>query len=227
MSKDPAFLFYPNDFDMGTKFFTDEQAGKYIRLLIAQHQHGHLTEKQVNFICKSYDKDVFSKFIRDSEGLYYNERLDIEINKRRKYSESRSKNKTGKKTYDQHMENENKDENINTSFCLNINETKLRISEMPSWKELIQRTYKLSEEQVEKYISNFFNEVELKGYGNTVRSIPQTQSYFINWLKIQLEKKPNLKDQPITTSHKRVTREEQIRINEEYLAKINGTKKEA
>jgi len=39
MGKDPAFLFYSNDFDQGTKFFTDDQTGKYIRLLIAQHQH--------------------------------------------------------------------------------------------------------------------------------------------------------------------------------------------
>ena len=45
IKKDPAFLFYTNDFDRGCQFFTDEQVGKYIRLLMAQHQHGHLSEK--------------------------------------------------------------------------------------------------------------------------------------------------------------------------------------
>lgn len=110
MAKDPAFNFYSDNFLSGTMFFTDEQTGKYIRLLCAQHQSGHLSEKQMNIICKSYDIDIFNKFIKDDEGLYFNERLEIEINKRKKYSESRSNNKKGKvkeeiicKSYDNHM----------------------------------------------------------------------------------------------------------------------------
>lgn len=118
MAKDPAFLFYPNDFSSGTQFFSDEQVGKYIRLLMAQHQHGHLPENHMIFICKSYDKDIFSKFVQDSEGRWYNERLEIELDKRKNYISSRSKNKEGKtkekiisKSYENHMVNEN--ENIN------------------------------------------------------------------------------------------------------------------
>lgn len=118
MAKDPAFLFYPGDFSTGTQFFSDEQVGKYMRLLMAQHQHGHLTENQVIFICKSYDKDIMSKFTKDSKGLWYNERLEIEIEKRKNYVLSRSKNKEGKtkekiisKSYDPHMENENENRN--------------------------------------------------------------------------------------------------------------------
>lgn len=118
MAKDPAFLFYPGDFNTGTQFFTDEQVGKYMRLLMAQHQHGHLTEDQVIYICKSYDNHIMNKFCKDSEGLWYNERLEIEIIKRKKYVESRSKNKEGKtkskitsNSYDSHMENKNRNEN--------------------------------------------------------------------------------------------------------------------
>ena len=123
MAKDPAFLFYTGDFLSGTKFLTDEQLGVYLRLLMAQHQHGHLTEKQVKIICKSYDNEVIEKFKKDEQGLYYNERLDIEILKRKLYTQSRSTNRTGKtkeskpkkkiisKSYDKHMEN--KDEDIN------------------------------------------------------------------------------------------------------------------
>ncbi len=111
MAKDPAFLFYTQDFAIGTQFFTDEQVGKYIRLLIAQHQHGHLSENQVLSICKSYDNDVLSKFSKDSDGKWYNERLDIEIVKRKKYADSRGRNGKGKKiiskAYDLHSENEN------------------------------------------------------------------------------------------------------------------------
>ncbi len=126
MAKDPAFLFYPGDFMSGTLFMTDEQVGKYIRLLLAQHQHGHLSENQVNFICKTYDKDVMSKFRRDEAGLYYNERLEIEIVKRREFCQSRSKNREGKKSisnsYVTHMENRNKNEN--TDEIIEIGEPK-------------------------------------------------------------------------------------------------------
>lgn len=106
--KDPAFLFYSDNFLSGTMFFTDEQTGKYIRLLCAQHLTGHLEEKHMIFICKGRDEDIFSKFVKDSDGKYYNERLELEINKRLKYSESRSNNKKGKvKSYDLHMGNGN------------------------------------------------------------------------------------------------------------------------
>lgn len=84
---------------------------------MAQHQHGHLPENHMLMICKSYDKDVFSKFIKDKDGLWYNERLEIEIIKRKNYSKSRSENRnsTPKEkiislTYDPHMENENRNE---------------------------------------------------------------------------------------------------------------------
>jgi uncharacterized protein YdaU (DUF1376 family) len=122
---DPAFLFYVNDFDTGTKFFTDEQLGKFLRLLIAQFQHGPLSEKQVLFICRELDQDILKKFQRDEEGNYFNARLKDEIEKRKKFSESRSNNRKGKNneqvknisnSYDdtlvQHMENENEDEDV-------------------------------------------------------------------------------------------------------------------
>lgn len=121
MAKDPAFLFYPGDFNTGTQFFSDEQVGKYIRLLMAQHQHGHLSEDQVIFICKSYDNHIFSKLKKDSDGLWYNERLEIEIEKRKNYVLSRGKNKEGKTkskiisiSYENHMENRNENRNIDT-----------------------------------------------------------------------------------------------------------------
>lgn len=114
MAKDPAFLFYTGDFSTGTQFMSDEQIGKYIRLLMAQHQHGRLSEKQVIFICKNNDPEVMCKFKKDDDGFFYNERLEKEINKRKAFSESRSKNKAGKTkntsiSYDNHMENKDKD----------------------------------------------------------------------------------------------------------------------
>ena len=47
-------------------------------------------------ICKTYDKDIFTKFVVDDKGLYYNVRLENETVKRKAYSESRSKNRKNK-----------------------------------------------------------------------------------------------------------------------------------
>lgn len=123
MAKDPAVLFYTSDFISGTSFFTDEQCGQYIRLLCHQHQLGHIPEQHMLNICKTYDNPVWSKFIKDAQGLWYQERMDIEKQKRIKYCESRRNNKM--KEYDSehmskhmtkhmstHMENENGNRNV-------------------------------------------------------------------------------------------------------------------
>jgi len=91
MSKDPAFLFYSSDFLAGTMFFSDEQVGKYIRLLCAQHQKGKMTKKQVLSICKTYDEEIFEKFKCEND-LYFNEKLDDVMDKRRLFAESRRNN---------------------------------------------------------------------------------------------------------------------------------------
>jgi hypothetical protein len=109
MAKDPAFLFYSNDFLAGTFTLTDEQVGKYIRLLCLQHQKYILTKKDMINICKTYDEDIYSKFIQQGDN-YYNLRLREEAEKRKAYSESRRKNRTLSLSYDKHMENE--DENV-------------------------------------------------------------------------------------------------------------------
>jgi uncharacterized protein YdaU (DUF1376 family) len=96
--KDPAFLFYTNDFDSGTKFLSNEQLGIYVRLLIAQHQHGRLTEKQFIQVAGGIDPDIREKFFRDTDGKFYNKRLEAEIDRRKAYAESRRKNV--KKRYD-------------------------------------------------------------------------------------------------------------------------------
>lgn len=116
MAKDPAFLFYSSDFLTGTMFFSDEQVGKYMRLLCAQHQNGSLTEEEMLKICGNRDDKIFNKFKQGKDGLFQNQRLTAEVNKRKKYSASRSKNigkrwskegkpLSGKKIDDIHMKN--------------------------------------------------------------------------------------------------------------------------
>lgn len=136
-TKNPAVNFYSGDFLTSTAFFTNEEVGAYIRLLLYQHQQGRLEEEKVNIILKELPSEkkqkILSKFLIDKNGFYYNKRMEKEIIKKRKYSESRANNRKKKQkesedknnicnsydsNYEQHMENEN--ENINIYINNNI-----------------------------------------------------------------------------------------------------------
>jgi len=120
--KDPAFLFYPNDYIGGTLGMTFEQKGAYIELLMAQFNRGHMTKDMIGQVLgqKSELWEVLiDKFKVDSDQKYYNERLEIEQNKRKDYTDSRRNNKSGNNQYTKkevkinghmssHMENRNK-----------------------------------------------------------------------------------------------------------------------
>lgn len=94
MSKDPAFLFYSSDFLVGTYFMSNEEVGCYIKLMCCQHQQGRLSQEAIDKMCVGLVSNtaVVSKFKRDENGMYYNERLEEVINKRTNYCQSRSKN---------------------------------------------------------------------------------------------------------------------------------------
>lgn len=132
--KDPAFLFYSSDFLSGTMLMTDEEIGQYIKLLCLQHQKGHLKEKDMLNICKTYNEDIFSKFKKDEEGNYYNERLEYEANKRKAYSESRRNNRKKKETYEKDMKNicnsyEQHMGNANANANRNINKNNSKVND--------------------------------------------------------------------------------------------------
>ena len=139
MSKDPAVLFYTSDFLSGTFTMTDEQVGKYIRLLCLQHQKGKLTEKDMLSICKEYDNEIWEKFDQ-VDGFFINDRMYNEAIRRSKFTESRRNNAKSVKTdsiskaYAQHMETET--ETINKDiFINNIEPFKNLLSE--SYQEFI------------------------------------------------------------------------------------------
>jgi hypothetical protein len=130
MAKDPAFLFYYQDFLVGTDDFTNEQVGAYIRCLCIQAAKGGISVNHMIKICESQQIQnvIKKKFIwYPEENIFRNERLSEEIEKRKKYCESRGKNKKGKKhikiiskSYDNHMEDEN--EIISNDLINDINE---------------------------------------------------------------------------------------------------------
>ncbi len=92
MAKDPAFLFYSSDFLTGVIDMTMEERGQYITLMCLQHQKGRLSERTIRFCVGSVSDTVMSKFRRDENGLYFNDRLESEIEQRAAFTKSRREN---------------------------------------------------------------------------------------------------------------------------------------
>jgi len=158
MAKDPAVLWYPDHFLGGVEYMSMEDRGKYITLLCNQFISGHIPENHMISVCGSIDSPVIKKFVKDDDGNYYNERMELEKVKRASYCKSRSNPKSGrkkKKSYDKsygnHTVNVNKDVNINTyKDSFNIfrekypgtkrgNETEFKnfIKKHKDWKDVI------------------------------------------------------------------------------------------
>jgi hypothetical protein len=136
MSKDPAVLFYTSDFLSGTFTMTNEQVGKYIRLLCLQHQKGKLSEKDMLSICSAYDVDIWDKF-KIEDGAFINERMYNEAIRRQKFSESRRnnakspKNDSTSKAYAKHMETET--ETITDTKIINKTKAKIHDWQFEQW----------------------------------------------------------------------------------------------
>lgn len=153
--KDPAFLFYPNDYIGGTMGMTFTQKGAYMEILMMQFNTGHMEGHMIGQLVGQLWDGIKKKFIQDDNGLWYNERLEIEQNKRKAYVASRSNNLEGKNQYSEkeniighmtdHMEdrdrNENKDKNKSDNKVLMMPFSTLRFNETwENWKQ-----YKLKE----------------------------------------------------------------------------------
>lgn len=90
--KDPAFLFYSDRFVSGVQTMNFEDRGKYITLLALMHQQGRMDEETIRFLVGNLSDKLKSKFIQDEKGLWYNETLEIEAEKRKNFVESRVNN---------------------------------------------------------------------------------------------------------------------------------------
>jgi uncharacterized protein YdaU (DUF1376 family) len=148
MAKDPAFLFYPNDYMGGTMGMTFEEKGAYMDLLILQFNKGAFTTQQAKKILNGQFEQLWPVLIEkftEHDDKFFNERLEIEKSKRSAFTQSRRNNrskKTPEKTHDAsydttyekhmtqhmspHMENENENRNKD------INEVKGGVGEKPS-----------------------------------------------------------------------------------------------
>ena len=120
MAKDPAFLFYPNDYIGGTMGMTFEEKGAYIELLMTQFNRGHMTSHMVGQIVGHLWESIKCKFIQDEQGLWYNVRLDLEKERRIAFTQSRRNNIKGNNQHMKaHMTSHMEDVNVNVNKTIN------------------------------------------------------------------------------------------------------------
>jgi hypothetical protein len=116
MGKDPAFLFYYQDFLVGSDHMSLEQVGGYIKCLCHQAARYTIKESHMRNLVGSQDNFIVirEKFILDTNKELFNPRLREEMEKRKKFTQSRLNNlhkgdRMGKHM-GAHVENENEDE---------------------------------------------------------------------------------------------------------------------
>lgn len=110
---------------------TFEEKGAYVELLMLQFNRGHMTSHMIAQTVGQLWVNIQDKFKIDDNGLFYNARLEIEIEKRKKFISSRFNNLEGKNQHsnktghiDGHMnghmtsrmENENEIENVISKY---------------------------------------------------------------------------------------------------------------
>lgn len=128
MAKDPAVLWYWNDWSGGTITLSRYAKGCYMDLLHAQFNNGHLSDAEVRTVLSQdygqYWPLLSKKFAKDSDGNYYNCRLDEEIQRRKIFSLKQSANgKKGGRPKAKKNPNINPTLKPNISLLENENET--------------------------------------------------------------------------------------------------------
>jgi uncharacterized protein YdaU (DUF1376 family)/uncharacterized protein YegP (UPF0339 family) len=158
MAKDPAFLFYPNDWIGGTMGMTFEEKGAYMELLMMQFNRGHMTTHMVGQVVGQIWDKIKDKFTQDEQGMWYNRRLEEEKNKRQKFTQSRRNNISGEnqytkkieltttseRSYDHHMTTHMEDVNVNVNEIDYFFNSLIFIENWKTWKEYKKNQFKFN-----------------------------------------------------------------------------------
>ena len=199
-----------------------EERGQCITLLCLQHQKGHLTEKMIRLCCGNATADVLAKFQQDDDGLFFNARLEIEIDKRKAHAEKqrvraidgwkKRKNQTcdtdataSTTAYATAMPLVNENENINENEIIveDANEKKttrkkfVKPHENDVYNLMGELNMKggsfLSEDKLVTFARTFIDHYEANGW--IVGKVPMKdwQSTVRNWMRKEWEKVKNQK----------------------------------
>lgn len=230
--KDPAYLFYSSDFLTGCASLTMEERGQYITLLCLEHQLGRLSEKTIRLSVGSVSVDVLAKFKQDENGLMYNERLEIEIEKRSNFVDTRRNNglkggrpkaenkkpnglangKPNAKANEKLIENENVIEIINSIKDL-FNEKYLENNTIKVMFDKLLKTY--SKDEILKAIFWARNDDFWKPNFCSPMKLEKKNKDGVTYIDVFLEKAGNYKI-PTKQTTSEVGKFELIPINYEY-----------
>lgn len=185
MAKDPATLWYWNDWHGGTITFSRHLKGCYMDLLHAQFNSGRLSLAQIKTVLgvdfgQSWPL-LQEKFKKDDNDKYYNEKAELVKIKRQKYSESRRNNLKSSHMashMNPHMENEIENEN-----SLKKKEDFLNNQ---LWKEQFCMAKHIQMAQLEKLQKDWLVSMDLKG-----DHINSYRSYFTSWYEKNNPLKPS------------------------------------
>jgi len=193
MAKDPAFLFYPGDWLGGTMGMTFEEKGAYLELLMLQFNRGHMTSHMIGqTVGQLWDK-LQDKFEQDTNGMWFNERLDVEKTRRKTFTESRKNNINGKNQYNNneahiighmtsHMENENRNINNNNRYDFLKTSEILNSENEIGWRETIMQVSSVkTDRQLKVFIKEFLLIQKANNY--FPHEISDTKRYFLNWVR--------------------------------------------
>ncbi len=182
MGKDPAILFYTQDWLTGTMFFSFEQKGKYITLLCAQHQLGGLINKDDFMAVVGDDIVVKNKFVETDDG-FYNERLMNEMEKRSIKSTNLSAN--AKIRWDKHKQKQCKGNAIAADLQMPI-EDEDEDEDVINIKD-VKEYFKF--QGSEEFAQDFFDHFNAQGWKTGPgRKITNWQSKANVWIKKELNK---------------------------------------
>lgn len=202
MAKDPAFLFYPGDYLKDTQCLSANSQVAYDRIMCEHMRNICISKQQLNFFTKTLneeEKEEINMVLKEVEGGFQIEWVAISISQRKSYSESRRKNRNGKKnnhmyntykTYDSHMENAI--ENVNEDVIVLEIENKNLPQKNFEFGEATRREFSLEQCVIEFEYFNlvqsdaqlFFDHYNSQGWvkANGQR-ITNLKSLVSNWVK--------------------------------------------
>jgi hypothetical protein len=178
MAKDPAMLWYWNDWQGGTVTFTRHQKGCYMDLLHAQFNLGHLSLEEIRTVLgndfAAWQGSLSKKFAVDETGKYFNVRLDEEKIKRKAFCESRRSSRlshtlphTSLHTSPR-MEDENEDVN-------NLKDKNIEEGGKPVWEMVLQTEWKIPFTKIPaEMLRNIINAAKKEGNAKVLDAIQKT-----------------------------------------------------
>lgn len=216
MAKDPAMLWYWSDWNSGTAVMSRFLKGCYMDLLHAQFNTGELSLEEIK-TCLGSDfgtswPTLQKKFKQTSNGLFFNERLQLEKEKRMKFCESRRDNKTTKKpkeltyveTYDEHMikhmenENENKvlkEKSIQPLGLAPVLEIAKDVYDDVKWREAVCMSNGITLKQLTKWMQQFNVSIS----SDAVHGFNQSsyKKMMVGWMQMKISKGHKVTDDSV------------------------------